>query len=183
MVLKITFAAYLLSMNYCYRLLFIIGIIFSFGVNRVNAQYNLVITNLNSKSEIVLHKNESFYFGLHNTREKFKGKLEHVNANSIVIDGKTYNPSEIQWIDFKGNSLKKNNIKIAQVLSYFGGGLLGFSIYEYTEVKDKNTAIIAGAAGATLLTGALLFWVLPKQPLYDFTTKHLLEIVPEQETK
>jgi hypothetical protein len=144
------------------------------------AQYKAVITNLNTTEKLELKLNDEFYFGLQNSHEKMKGKLESISANALKIGEKAYPTSEISWIDSKGNKPKRNSNKIARVLLYFGAGLVTAGAYEYYEANDKKTATIVGGLGLTSLLGSFCFWIFPKQPQYDFTTKYLLEI---QETK
>ena len=144
------------------------------------AQYKVVITNLNTKEEIELKINDEFYFGVQNSKEIIQGKLETINASQLKIGEKVYLPNEISWIDKKGNKPKKNSNKIARMLLYFGAGLVTAGAYEYYEANDKKTATIVGGLGITALIGSFCFWLLPKQPQYDFNTKYLLEI---QETK
>ncbi len=144
------------------------------------AQYKAVITNLNTKEEYELKLKEEFYFGTFNAEEVIKGTLEGLDmgGKTIRINNKSYPVNEIAWIDFKGHQPKKNTSKIAKILLYFGGSLLGFSVYEYFEANDRKTAVVTTAVGATMTLGALAFWLLPKQPRFDFTSKHLLEIIP-----
>jgi len=148
------------------------------------AQYKVVITNLNTKEEYELKLKEEFYFGTFKTDEVIKGSVDSYDAGgkAISINNKLYPINEIAWIDFKGRQPKKNTSKIAKILLYFGGSLLGFSVYEYFEANDPKTALVSTAAGATLTLGALAFWLLPKQPKFDFTSKHLLEIIPIEPT-
>lgn len=146
---------------------------------QVMAQYKVLITNLNNKEEYELKLNEEFYFGTINTNEVFKGKLDGIaiSSKSISINNKAYPIGDITWIDFKGIKPKKNTSKISKILFYFGASLLGFSVYEYYEANDKQSAMIVGSAGAACTLGALAFWILPKQPRFNFATKHLLEII------
>jgi hypothetical protein len=149
------------------------------------AQYKVVITNLNTKDEYELKLKEEFYFGTFKTDEVIKGLMDgyDMEGKTISINNKLYPINEIAWIDFKGHRPKKNTSKIAKILLYFGGSMLGFGVYEYLEANDDKTALITASAGAACIVGALAFWVLPKQPRFDFTTKHLLELVQTEPVK
>ena len=149
------------------------------------AQNRVVITNLNTKEENELKLNEEFYFGINSSMEVFKGKIDGYDlANkSLRINNKIYPISEIAWIDFKGRKPKKNTSKISKILFYFGAGLITFSAYEHLVANDDKTAVVTASAGAICTVGALAFWVIPKQPRFDFTTKHLLELVQTEPAK
>lgn len=148
------------------------------------AQYKAVITNLNTKKEHELKLNDVFYFGTYQNDDKLQGTLEAISSTELKISGKTYKISDIAWIDIKGHHPKKNSAQIARILLYFGGGMIGIGAYEYYQANDKKSGEIVGVAGIALTIGALGFWILPKQPQYDFSTKCLLEIIPVlQETK
>ena len=149
------------------------------------AQNRVVITNLNTKEENELKLNEEFYFGISSSKEVFKGKIEGYDfANkSLRINNKIYAISEIVWIDFKGHKPKKNSSKISKILLYFGAGLITFGAYEQLVANDDKTALVTASAGAICTVGALAFWVIPRQPRFDFTTKHLLELVPMDTAK
>jgi hypothetical protein len=149
------------------------------------AQNRVVITNLNTKEENELKLNEEFYFGINSSKEVFKGKIDSYDfANkSLRINNKIYAISEIVWIDFKGHKPKKYSSKISKILLYFGAGLITFGAYEQLVANDDKTALVNASAGAICTVGALAFWVIPKQPRFDFTTKHLLELVPMDTAK
>lgn len=149
------------------------------------AQNRVVITNLNTKEENELKLNEEFYFGINSSKEVFKGKIDSYDfANkSLRINNKIYAISEIVWIDFKGHKPKKYSSKISKILLYFGAGLITFGAYEQLVANDDKTALVTASAGAICTVGALAFWVIPKQPRFDFTTKHLLELVPMDTAK
>lgn len=149
------------------------------------AQNRVVITNLNTKEENELKLNEEFYFGINSSKEVFKGKIDSYDfANkSLRINNKTYAISEIVWIDFKGHKPKKYSSKISKILLYFGAGLITFGAYEQLVANDDKTALVTASAGAICTVGALAFWVIPRQPRFDFTTKHLLELVPMDTSK
>jgi hypothetical protein len=149
------------------------------------AQYKVLITNLNSKEEYELKLNEEFYFGTTISKEVNKGKIDayEIASKSLRINNKIYPISEIAWIDFKGRKPKKNTSKISKILFYFGAGLITFSAYEHLVAKDDKTAVVTASAGAICTVGALAFWVIPKQPRFDFTTKHLLELVQTEPAK
>lgn len=142
------------------------------------AQYRAVLTNLNTKKTHELKINDVFYFGTFQTKEKLKGTLEQINNNQLVISGKSYNLNDLAWIDSKGRRPKKNVNQISRILLYFGGGMLGASVYERYEANDKNTAQVLGVTGAGLILGAICFWVIPRQPMYNFSTKYLIETLP-----
>lgn len=162
---------------------FILGLML-LSVSAAYAQYKAIITNLNNKKEYELKLNDVFYFGITQSDEKLQGTLESIAADGLKISGKLYKISEIAWIDHTGNKPKKHNTQIAKILFYFGGGLIGVGAYEYYQANDKKTATVTGALGTALTFGALGFWILPKQPQYDFSTKFLLEIIAiNQETK
>lgn len=147
--------------------------------NYSQAQYKALITNLNTNDSTFLKTGETFYFG--HLKTKQKGTLEAVNANELVISGTTYKISDIDWIDYKGRSPKKNTQKIAQILFYFGGGVAVFSAYnlgQAADEKDKRNSTIVLSAGAGLALTALAVYLIPKQPQFNFTKKHLLEILP-----
>jgi hypothetical protein len=157
-------------------LLFLILSLNSFGVF---AQFDAVIVNLNNKEQSKLSLGDVFYFGTNLNHEKYKGTLEKVDSNEIVISGKAYKINEISWIDYKGNRPKKNTSQIARILLYFGGGAVVMGAYKFYEDTDKtNAQIIMGAGGAVTLA-AIFFWIIPKQPKYDFSTKYLLETIPQ----
>jgi len=149
------------------------------------AQNRVVITNLNTKEENELKLNEEFYFGINSSKEVFKGKIDSYDfANkSLRINNKIYAISEIVWIDFKGHKPKKYSSKISKILLYFGAGLITFGAYEQLVANDDKTALVTASAGAICTVGALAFWVIPRQPRFDFTTKHLLELVPMDTSK
>lgn len=147
------------------------------------AQYKVVVTNLNTKEEQELHVKDAFYFGTIHSKEVLKGTLDSVGQTFITLGNKNYMLNEITWIDFKGRKPKKNTSKISKVLFYFGAGLLGFSAYEYYQANDEKTAVVTAAIGAGFTLGALAFWILPKQPKFDFTTNYLLEILPIESPK
>ena len=149
------------------------------------AQNRVVITNLNTKEENELKLNEEFYFGINSSKEVFKGKIDSYDfANkSLRINNKIYAISEIVWIDFKGHKPKKYSSKISKILLYFGAGLITFGAYEQLVANDDKTALVTASAGAICTVGALAFWVIPRQPRFDFTTKHLLELVPMDTAK
>jgi hypothetical protein len=154
-------------------------ILISFSSVGAFAQYKVLITNLNTKEEYVLNQNEAFYFGTSKNDEVLKGAITGYveSGNALSIDNKLYPINEITWIDFKGHKPKKHTSKVSKILLYFGGALIGFSAYEYFEVDDKKTALIAIGAGAACNLGALAFWLFPRQPQFDFSTKHLIEVV------
>ena len=143
------------------------------------AQYKVLITNLNTKEEYELKLNEEFYFGTMNSKETLKGAINGYveGTNTLTINNKIYPIKEITWIDFKGHKPKKNTTKIAKILLYFGASLLGITAYEHYEANDDKTALVTLYASAACTTGALAFWLLPRQPKFDFTTKHLLEVI------
>jgi len=148
------------------------------------AQYKVVVSNLNTKKEIELKIGEVFYFGNQLNAEIIKGTLESIGAGEINISGKSYKTTQISWIDYKGNNPKKNTSQIAKVLLYFGGGLTGVGAFKLYEDNDKTNGKIVGITGVALIITAIGFWVLPKQPKYDFSTKYFLEILPQNiETK
>jgi hypothetical protein len=148
------------------------------------AQYKALVTNLNTKKEYELKLNDVFYFGVMQNNEKQKGTLQEISATELTISGKKYKIADISWIDVKGRQPKKNTAQIARVLFYFGAGMIGVGAYEYYQANDKKTGEIVGATGFALTLGAIGFWLLPKQPQFDFSTKYLLEIIPiSQETK
>jgi hypothetical protein len=149
------------------------------------AQNRVVITNLNTKEENELKLNEEFYFGINSSKEVFKGKIDSYDfANkSLRINNKIYAISEIVWIDFKGHKPKKYSSKISKILLYFGAGLITFGAYEQLVANDDKTALVTASAGAICTVGALAFWVIPRQPRFDFTTKHLLELVQTEPAK
>jgi hypothetical protein len=154
-----------------------------FCFTAANAQYRATITNLNNKEVYELKINEAFYFATLTHPQKIKGTLTSVGANELIIDGKSYKTNEISWIDDKGKSPKKKAAQRAKVLAYLGAGFLGAGVYEYAQANDKKTGQIIGATGAVFTLGALCFWLLPKQPKYDFTTNYLLEIAPQLQEK
>lgn len=169
----------ILNKKYVVFVALLLGIHFT-----VRAQFKATITNLNSKEEIELKVKEVFYFGIINSNEKYQGTLEEITGTGLIISGKTYTVADITWIDFKGHTPKKHSAKIARVLLYFGVGLMGTGAYKYYTDNDKTNAEIIGIAGGALSIGALCFWLLPRQAQYNFSTSHLLEIVPQiQETK
>lgn len=143
------------------------------------AQYKAVLTNLNTKKTHELKINDVFYFGTFQSKEKLKGTLEQINNNQLVISGKSYNLNELAWIDSKGRRPKKNVNQVSRILLYFGGGMLGASLYERYEANDKSTAQILSVTGAGLILGALGFWAIPRQPMYNFSTKYLIETLPD----
>ena len=147
----------------------------------VYAQYKAVITNLNNKKELDLKVNDAFYFGTAENKEKLKGTLERIQSNELIISGKAYKVSDIKWIDAKGRTPKKNTTQIARILLYFGGGFLGVGAIQNYDDNEKQSGELALYTGAALITGAAAFWLIPRQPKYDFTTKYLLEIIPEKE--
>ena len=149
------------------------------------AQYKVLITNLNSKEEYELKLNEEFYFGTSTSKEIIKGKIDgyEIAKKSLSINNKVYPINDITWIDFKGRKPKKYVSKISKVLFYFGASIIGFSAYEYFEAKDNKTALVTASVGAACTVGALAFWVLPRQPRFDFTTKHLLELIQTEPVK
>jgi hypothetical protein len=167
--------------KYCLLISILFTIIFNFNAK---AQYKVIVTNLNNKKVTELKPNDEFYFGTSNSNEKIKGMLEKITINQLIISGKPYAANEISWIDKKGHTPKKNTSQIARILLYFGGGLFGFSVYEHYEANDTKTAKVSSIIGAGMVLGAICFWTIPRQPQYDFSGKHLLEILPlTQETK
>lgn len=163
-------------------------ILINFCYSGAFAQYKVLITNLNTKEEYVLKPNENFYFGTNKSDEVLKGALAGFNESekALNINNTLYPLNEIAWIDFKGHKPKRNTSNVSKILLYFGGALAGFSLYEYYEAKDDKTALITTAVGGACIVGALAFWIFPRQPQFDFKTKHLIEIVktiPEDENK
>ena len=71
----------------------------------------------------------------------------------------------------------------SKILFYFGAGLITFSAYEHLVANDDKTAVLTASAGAICTVGALAFWVIPRQPRFDFTTKHLLELLQTEPAK
>lgn len=140
------------------------------------AQYKVIITNLNNKKEFELKIRETFYFETSGTHVKMQGTLESITEKDITISGKKYKPEEILWIDAKGRRPKKHTGTISRIMLYFGGGLIGLSAYEYFEANDKKTGNNVIMVGGALCVGSFLFWALPRQPQYDFTSKYLMEI-------
>lgn len=162
----------------------LIGVFILICSFHAQAQYKAVLTNLNTKKTDELKINDVFYFGTFQSKEKLKGNLEQINNNRLVISGKSYNLNELAWIDSKGRRPKKNVNQISRILLYFGGGMLGASLYEQHEANDKNTAKVLSATGAGLVLGAICFWAIPRQPKYNLSSKYLLETLPIlQETK
>jgi hypothetical protein len=149
------------------------------------AQYKVLITNLNNKEEFTLNLKEEFYFGTFGSKEVIKGAIDgyETGGKAISINNKIYPINEIAWIDFKGHKPKKNTSKISRILLYFGASLIGFSVYEKYQANDEKTAMVTLTAGAACTAGALAFWILPRQPKFDFATKHLLELVQTEPTK
>jgi hypothetical protein len=147
----------------------------------IYAQFKAVITNLNNKKEFDLKVGDVFYFGTAENKEKLKGTLEAIQSNEMLISGKTYKVNDIKWIDAKGRSPKKNTSQIARILLYFGGGFIGVGAIQNYDDNEKQSGELALYTGAALVAGAAAFWLIPRQPRYDFTTRYLLEIIPEKE--
>jgi hypothetical protein len=159
-----------------YILLFLL---FCFGLSsQLFAQNKAVITNLNNQDVFELKTGDLIYFGINNSKEKFSGSIEQINESGITIAGKNYRANELNWIDFKGIKPKRNNSQVARIVFYFGGALLGLGTFNYLINNDRENSELAVIAGAGISIVALAIKVLPRQPKFDFTKKHLLEIVP-----
>ncbi len=142
------------------------------------AQFKLIATDLNKNIYEEIKIGSKFYYGLSIDNKKYQGTLEQILPENIVIDGNTYKTTDLMWIDYSGVSLKKNKSFTTRALIYLGVLTAGASAFEYFTANDKKTAAVLATSSALMLLSASAIAIWVHQPQYDFTSRHLLEIIP-----
>jgi hypothetical protein len=144
----------------------------------MTAQPKAIITDLNKGLVMPLSKGDYYYYGIKGNRKSVAGKLELVKDSSLVFSGKEINANELSWLSKKNYRSRPLLKKIARNYLYlYGISIVGTGIYYMGSNDIRPTAYTA--AGGLVPALVAYIYLQSARPTYDFTEKHLLEIVPE----